>query len=224
MKKRSLWILIVFAFFVLAVDCMIGCWSASRLYFSLKTYKGNSVEQDTSASYATGEFSNLSALLSSPSAPLYIDETVEGSLSLGNDSSISSSMFKPFIIDFYSFNDSLFHSFPEKKSWENWDRNTYYIQSYILEIDAFLKTAYLNISFPSDKPFSNTWKRVKLNCDESNSAMVSSNNFDLINSSIDIFKMAREKDALFTYCLDENCDVVGRSCILARQEEVNEKP
>ena len=129
-----------------------------------------------------------------------------------------------YYLDFRLFLDSLFHGKPETKAWSNWDRETYYVQAYVLKTNSVPNTMDLYITYPPDKNFSNVWKEVKLNCDERNSVLVSNMNFDLISSGINIFDVAKKDDRFFAYCLDETCSTVGRSCILVQQKDINEKP
>lgn len=212
-----MWLLIFMAFFILVVDCVYAYKIMSDLYLSFSP--SDSIDIETIPNSVSESFPNLEASLNPENATFYVEQegvdtsTIEDRL-----------VYEPFIIDFYVFIDTLFHPLPllESKSLDKWNRETYYVRAYILEVNSFLNTIAINIAYPSDKEFSNIWKEVKLDCEENNSAMVSSMNFELINSSINIFREAKVNDALFAYCLDEDCNLLGKSCILVNQQEINE--
>lgn len=120
-------------------------------------------------------------------------------------------------IDFRTFLDSLLYGEPENKSWDNWNKDEYYIHSYIIEVKE--NSLVLSIIYPEDKSFTGIWKTVSAECTRENSVLVSSENFELVATNIDIFFESKEGDGFFTYCLDNNCDTVGKSCVVVRGEK-----
>jgi hypothetical protein len=122
-----------------------------------------------------------------------------------------------YYLDFQLFLDSLFHGQPTTKDWSNWNMEEYYIHSYIVEV--IDNSLVLNIVYPEGKTFSNMRKKVSTECTRKNSVLASSENFDLLNTNIDIFFEAKVGDGFFAYCLDVECNVVGKSCVLVKQRK-----
>ncbi|MBU1132805.1 hypothetical protein KKG08_00870 [Patescibacteria group bacterium] len=120
-----------------------------------------------------------------------------------------------YFLDFREFINELTHKIPVDKSWENWEKDTYYIHSYVVDI----REDYLviNIMYPENKPFSGIQKEVKVECGKTNSIIVTNVNFDLVSPNVDIFKQGMVGDGFFTYCLDERCEKVGKSCVLIKE-------
>jgi hypothetical protein len=125
-----------------------------------------------------------------------------------------------FLIDFLMFWDSIFHGNPSKKSWDLWNRADYYFLSDIIEVDREHGVLVLNIVEPSNRSFSKIRKTVTASCDAKNSIEISSKNLEMLKESVDIFSEAKVGDGFFSYCLDEECNKVGNSCVLVKYDKI----
>ena len=117
-------------------------------------------------------------------------------------------------IDFRVFLDNLFYGDFSELGWKDWNKDEYYIHSYIVKLEPGYLTIY--VMYPEGKTFSGAQKRVKVECTRENSVLLSGENFELLDTGIDIFFEAKKDDGFFVYCLDENCNAVGNSCVLVR--------
>lgn len=121
-----------------------------------------------------------------------------------------------YYIDFRAFIDNMFYGDLSIKGWDNWNKDTHYIQSYIVDVTDDLLV--LNIIYPEGKSFSSQRKEVSTECTRENSVLASSKNFELLDTNIDVFFESKEGDGFFSYCLDDVCNIVGKSCILVKYE------
>lgn len=191
-----------------------------------KVFDSGSVAEST-------EFNNYRDLVSSVDGHLYVEDfsleeykdtnTSPFSQLSDNDYNFEDITNREFLVDFYTFMDSMFYSFPSGKSWDGWERENYYVSSYILGIDKEARSLELYIALPENKVFSNVWLEPDVKCSVENSAILSNYNFELRQLNIDIFSYIEEGDALFTYCLDDECKSIGKSCILIKKEKNEEQ-
>jgi len=116
-----------------------------------------------------------------------------------------------FYIDFRAFLDNLFYG---DFAWENWVRDKYYVHSYILESNQDYLAIY--IMYPDGEVFSGFEKKVKVECTRENSILVSGENFELLRTNIDVLSELKRGYGFFSYCLDKECNTLGKSCVLVK--------
>ena len=96
-----------------------------------------------------------------------------------------------------------------------WDYKTSFMQGFIASKDLDKGTFTLWISSPSDKAFSQTDKEVRVNCTSYISVVVTPMNLNIIERNVKILEKARPGvDGIMAFCLDENCDAIGRNCAI----------
>lgn len=122
--------------------------------------------------------------------------------------------------DFRIFIDSINEGF---LSWENWDRESFYVGSYAYEYSKENNTLDLVTFLPTGKDFSNVYRKVRLDCRDNKANYVSNINFDILDFGVNMFEVINHGDVFFAYCLDEDCNIMGRSCILIQQKKINEE-
>ncbi|MBU0534748.1 hypothetical protein KKC62_01035 [Patescibacteria group bacterium] len=96
-----------------------------------------------------------------------------------------------------------------------WDYKTSFMQGFIASKDVAKGTFTLWIPSPSDKIFSETDKEVRVNCTPDISVVVTPMNFNIIERDVNILEKAKPAvDGIMAFCLDENCDAIGRNCAI----------
>jgi len=96
-----------------------------------------------------------------------------------------------------------------------WDYKTSFMQGFIVSKDLNKGTFTLWISNPSDKTFSETDKEVRVNCTSNISVVITPMNLNIIERNVKILEKARPGvDGIMAFCLDENCDLIGRNCAI----------
>lgn len=96
-----------------------------------------------------------------------------------------------------------------------WDYKTSFMWGKIVSKDLTKGTLTLRIFTPSDKSFSETEKEVKVNCTSYVSTILTSMNLNIVERNVNILEKARPVlDGIMAFCLDENCNLIGRNCAI----------
>jgi len=59
------------------------------------------------------------------------------------------------------------------------------------------------------------FKEIKVNCTTGVSTLISPMNLEIVETNVNILEKARPGvDGITAFCLDENCDLIGKSCAI----------
>ena len=98
---------------------------------------------------------------------------------------------------------------------ESWDWKKTYILAYINEKNVSERTLKITISFPVNFPGGNE-KYVEVFCNKDNTASFTSVTFNKISDKVDFFNEVVPTGMIAAYCLDSECNSIGKSCIIIK--------
>ncbi len=75
----------------------------------------------------------------------------------------------------------------------------------------------VRITFPTTKAFSNKLLSTKIECPKEETSIVSSLNFDVIESDTNIYEHVEKGDVLYTRCGDKGCSYFTGGCVLIKR-------
>jgi len=97
--------------------------------------------------------------------------------------------------------------------WQDWKWEETMIYGDIIDVSPNDRTILLDVTRPKDVNIRSNYS-VPVECGPSETARYYYKNIVYLGGNIDLFKYADKGDLLYTFCLDSECETLGKSCIL----------
>jgi|GEM_PF-6718271 len=104
--------------------------------------------------------------------------------------------------------------------WQNWDWKNDMFFADVVFVEKSSKSLVININLPAIQKFSGKTLTVEVRCTPEDTARYSSENIEFLGGNIGLFDYIKKGDAVYSYCLNQECSIVGSACNLIESEEI----
>ena len=98
--------------------------------------------------------------------------------------------------------------------WQNWDWQETMIFADIVSLASESGELEININLPDNQLFSGRNKTVKVQCAPGQTERFYYKDLLYLGGNVNFFEYAHTGDHFYAYCLDADCNSVGKACIL----------
>ncbi|MBU2573480.1 MAG: hypothetical protein KKH28_05330 [Elusimicrobia bacterium] len=98
--------------------------------------------------------------------------------------------------------------------WQNWDWQETMIFADIVSVASESGGLEININLPDNQLFSGRNKTVEVQCTSDQTERFYYKDLLYLGGNVNIFKYAHAGDHFYAYCLDADCNSLGRACII----------
>lgn len=98
--------------------------------------------------------------------------------------------------------------------WQNWDWQKTMIFADIVSVASESSELEININLPNNQLFNGENKTVKVQCTLDQTERFYYKDLIYLGGNVNIFKYAHAGDHFYAYCLDADCNSLGRACII----------